>query len=195
MRFRTVNGSGSLTNCISALIKPIPSQNDVLILCVHDVKFQSTECQMSLRDRCKINYNLTGMQEKISDNGKFSVNLREILKQTGWKQVDLAKAIGVSPVTVNRWLKRSNGIAKEYLEAISTAIGVDVMKLTGCEILREQLTDNSETDKDPSYEEWRNRALIAEAKLKHLQEACSALGHHVSALGCTVQSFSKIISE
>ncbi len=48
---------------------------------------------------------------------------------------------------------------------------------------------------EPTPEEWKQRALLAEAKLRSLQDACNTMGQHVAALASTVQSFGRVIAE
>ena len=82
----------------------------------------------------------------------------------------------------------------ENLQKMAEILGVTITDIT------EGITEPREVPKDKrelevELFEWRERALVAEAKLTHLQSACAALGQHVSALGLTVKNFSDIISE
>ncbi len=138
------------------------------------------------------------MQEKNRPPREISRNLSRVLDRTGWSQVRLAEAIGVNPVTVNRWIKKNRKVDYEYIVASAEALGVTVEELTGPypAILSNTGEDAPDVPlpDEPSAAEWKRRALAAEAKLKHLQEACSAMGQHVEALGCTVRHFGSIIS-
>lgn len=81
-------------------------------------------------------------------------------------------------------------ISEEYLHKIANFL----------EISSETLKFGDDCQKNAKkeefcLEEWKMRAPVAEAKLEHLRRAVQALGQHVSALGLTVDDFSRIISE
>ncbi len=132
------------------------------------------------------------MQEKSLTQANFLV--KRIIQESGKKQSDIAQALGVSYVTVNRWVKGGRNISPEHFAALCAYLGVENAS-SDTELSKVKELTQMQEKSEPSAEEWKRRALVAEAKLKNLQEACNAMGQHVQALGCTVQSFGRIISE
>lgn len=128
------------------------------------------------------------MQAKSDKKKAISENLQKLLAQRGLSQKDFAELAGVSKISLNRWMKGKMTPSTPALKKMADFLGVTPEEIcpasqinTSCQEL--------------SAEEWRTRALIAEAKLAHLSSACAALGQHVQALGTTVNEFGKIISE
>ncbi|MBQ4593047.1 MAG: helix-turn-helix transcriptional regulator [Akkermansia sp.] len=134
------------------------------------------------------------MQAQNYQLAKISSNLRHLVRRDGRTQRQIAEAAGINPVYVNRWIKGQRMPSDENLQKMAEILGVIITDIT------EGITETREIPKDKrelevELFEWRERALVAEAKLAHLQSACAALGQHVSALGLTVKNFSDIISE
>ncbi len=138
------------------------------------------------------------MQEENTESVKF-LALRQ---EKGWTLAQAAEYSGYGVSTINGLEKRGEGSErlKERLMALYTGIENPNTE-TEKENTERPKKNHSENTQQPSHEEepspaeWKRRALVAEAKLKNLQEACNAMGQHVQALGCTVQSFGRIISE
>ncbi len=82
---------------------------------------------------------------------------------------------------------------EENLQKVADALMVKITDLTDI-ITTERKVPTDARELETELYKWRERALVAEAKLAHLQSACTALGQHVSALGVTVKNFSEIIS-
>ena len=82
---------------------------------------------------------------------------------------------------------------EENLQKVADALMVKITDLTD-KITTERKAPTDARELETELYEWRERALVAEAKLAHLKSACAALGQHVSALGVTVKNFSDIIS-
>lgn len=131
------------------------------------------------------------MQAKNYQNSEIFSFLREMIKTSGLTQREIAARAGINPVYLNRWLKQKRALTDDNIAKVAQVLGVDLAKAT------EKLPSNEEIGNlsaGSQMEAWKERALRAEAKLAHLQRACNALGQHVSALGMTVDDFSKIIS-
>lgn len=101
---------------------------------------------------------------------------------------EIAAAAGISAVALSKYL--SGGVQPKVaaLTKLANALHVPLSYF---------YHDSEPLTQTPGdgEQEWKERALRAEAKLAHLKRACSALGKHVSALGMTVDDFSKIITD
>lgn len=132
------------------------------------------------------------MQEKNYQNPEIFSQLVRLAKKSGLTQREIAARAGINPVYLNRWLKGKRGLPADSIGKVAEILGVDITALAAG--LPRQRDENGNAERSET-EQWMERALRAEAKLAHLQRACQALGQHVSALGMTVDDFSKIISE
>lgn len=118
---------------------------------------------------------------------QISEKLSEAIAKDGRKKMEIAAAAGISAVALSKYLKGGVQPKVDTLTKLAKALGLPLSYF---------YQDGEDGMCATSGEnEWMERALRAEAKLKHLQRACNALGQHVSALGMTVDDFSKIISE
>ena len=133
------------------------------------------------------------MQSKNYQLAEISANLRRLVRLDGRSQKQIADAAGVSPVYLNRWMKGQRMPTEENLQKVADALMVKITDLTD-KITTERKAPTDARELETELYEWRERALVAEAKLAHLKSACAALGQHVSALGVTVKNFSDIIS-
>ena len=99
---------------------------------------------------------------------------------------EIAAAAGISAVALSKYL--SGGVQPKVpaLTKLANALHVPLSYFY-------QDAEPSSPPIPDGESDWKERALRAEAKLAHLKRACSALGKHVSALGMTVDDFSKII--
>lgn len=113
------------------------------------------------------------------------------LKKRGVKQKDLADFLNVNLITLNRWATGQRAIKPTYLSKIAEFLKVSPEDLLSLNLVLDSPLNQDNND----LSSWRERALIAEAKLAHLRLACKTLGQHVATLGSTVDDFSKIISE
>ena len=114
-----------------------------------------------------------------------------MVKSSGLTQRVIAQKAGINPVYLNRWLTGKRTLSEENAKKVASVLGVDITNIA------RKLPDDADIGNLPELQQmeaWKERALRAEAKLAHLQRACNALGQHVSALGMTVDDFSKIIS-
>lgn len=114
--------------------------------------------------------------------------LAQAVAKSGRLKKEIAAEAGISAVALSKYL---NGVVvpkTATLTKLANALNVPLSYFYGTESESSPLPSNDES------EMWKARALKAEAKLAHLARACSALGKHVSALGITVEDFSKIIS-
>lgn len=132
------------------------------------------------------------MQEKNYQNPEIFSQLVRLAKKSGLTQREIAARAGINPVYLNRWLKGKRGLPADSIGKVAEILGVDITALTAG--LPQPRSEGGNAAGNET-EQWMERALRAEAKLAHLQRACQALGQHVSALGMTVDDFSKIISE
>lgn len=133
------------------------------------------------------------MQAKNYQIAEISSNLRRLIRLDGRSQKQIAEAAGLSPVNLNRWIKGQRMPTEENMLKLAEIFGVTLSDITERITAKgEPITDSKAMEVE--LYEWRERALVAEAKLAHLQSACTALGQHVSALGTTVKNFSEIIS-
>lgn len=133
------------------------------------------------------------MQQKNYQLAEISANLRRLVKLDGRSQKQIADAAGVNPVYLNRWIKGQRMPTEENLQKVADVLMVRIADITD-KITTDRKTPTDARELETELYEWRERALVAEAKLAHLQSACAALGQHVSALGVTVKNFSEIIS-
>lgn len=141
----------------------------------------------------RITTELPVMQSKNYQLAEISANLRRLVRLDGRSQKQIADAAGVSPVYLNRWMKGQRMPTEENLQKVADALMVKITDLTD-KITTERKAPTDARELETELYEWRERALVAEAKLAHLKSACAALGQHVSALGVTVKNFSDIIS-
>lgn len=132
------------------------------------------------------------MQEKNYQNPEIFSQLVRLAKKSGLTQREIAARAGINPVYLNRWLKGKRGLPADSIGKVAEILGVDITALAAG--LPQPKSEGGNAAGNET-EQWMERALRAEAKLAHLQRACQALGQHVSALGMTVDDFSKIISE
>ncbi len=119
----------------------------------------------------------------VAVNQTFVQNLRRIVKSQRWRQVDIAAALGVSPVTVNRWLAGSRRVSPRYVD--------DLLKLLG--VTPEEMASRDEME--ISSEDWMRRALRAEARLARLRCVCKAMRRHVQAMEKAVAAFARATAE
>lgn len=131
------------------------------------------------------------VQEKKYQMEEISSYLLVLVKNSGRKQRDIATQAGINPVYLNRWIKGNRPLSAENLQKVAKAMQVDI---TNMSIKLPQPPETETGRMTAELEQWKERAMKAEAKLAHLERACAALGQHVSALGITVENFSKIIS-
>lgn len=166
----------------------------LLLICVHFFVILFSLLVTITSNKKRITTVLPVMQAQNYQLAKISSNLRHLVRRDGRTQRQIAEAAGLNPVYVNRWIKGQRMPSDENLQKMAEILGVTITDIT------EGITESREVPKDKrelevELFEWRERALVAETKLAHLQSACAALGQHVSALGLTVKNFSDIISE
>lgn len=119
---------------------------------------------------------------------QISEKLTAAVKKDGRLKKEIAAAAGISAVALSKYLSGTVQPKVESLTKLANALHLPLSYF---------YPDGAPTEPHaaPDGESaWKERALRAEAKLAHLQRACNALGQHVSALGMTVDDFSKIIS-
>lgn len=57
----------------------------------------------------------------------ISIKILARLDELGWKQVDLAKRMGVTPQQVNKWIKGKENFTLETLVKISDILGIELI--------------------------------------------------------------------
>ena len=62
----------------------------------------------------------------MSVKEEIRINLKELMAANGVKNVDLARAIGVSKVAVTNWLNGNNSIDIEHVPVICDFFGVSI---------------------------------------------------------------------
>lgn len=113
------------------------------------------------------------------------------LKKRGIKQKEMADFLKVNLITFNRWATGQRPIKPVYISKIA-----EYLKITPEDLLLQNLASNKPLNIDnDDVVAWRERALLAEAKLSHLQLACNTLRKQISTIENAVDNFSKIISE
>lgn len=114
--------------------------------------------------------------------------LTQAVDNDGRKKKEIAEAAGISAVALSKYLAGTITPKPPTLTKLAKALNLDLS----------YFFDMAETpqkkEEEGDLQHWKRRALEAEAKLSHLRTACAALGQHVSALGITVEDFSRIIS-
>lgn len=134
------------------------------------------------------------MQAKNYTTKEISRNLTRLIRLDGRRQKEIAESAGVNPVNLCRWAKGKSLPSLETVARLADTLGVSPEEITRQAPGESSNCNVINASEERELYEWRERALIAEAKLEHLQKACAALGEHVSALGTTVKNFSDIIS-
>lgn len=61
---------------------------------------------------------------------KIAIRILSRLDFLGWKQIDLAKKMGVSGQQVSKWVKGNENFTIETLVNLSDALGVNLIKVT-----------------------------------------------------------------
>lgn len=80
--------------------------------------------------------------EKDTVNRHVNENLTQLLFRMGWKQNDLARAIGMTPQTVNRKMHGVSAWTLPEADALCKALNVEVGQLLG---------------ELPDYDTWRSK--------------------------------------
>lgn len=90
-------------------------------------------------------------------------NLRELVKNSGRSQKELAADAGITPVTLNRWLQGKREPREEELSRLLGVLGVSMEIIRG--------SDNLTSAENPAetLEAWKARALRAESELAVLK--------------------------
>lgn len=112
--------------------------------------------------------------------------LRQALAMSGIKSSELASSMNVSPVTISRYLSGASKPKGDYISALADKLEVSERWI---------MLGDADKINDKSIQEWKFRALTAEAKINQLKTACTALGKNVAALGYTVESFSNLLGD
>ena len=73
-----------------------------------------------------INARKAGMEPHVSVKDDIRTNLKELMVAKGVKNVELARAVGVSKVAVTNWLNGSNSIDIEKVPSICDFFGVSI---------------------------------------------------------------------
>ena len=98
--------------------------------------------------------------KKLSILKNFSVRFRKLIEESGIKQTEIAKKLGVSPAQIVYYKSGKNMPGGIELFQIS--------KLFGCSI-DWLLTGEERMSEDSSTQLWRDRALVAEKKIEMLR--------------------------
>lgn len=108
------------------------------------------------------------MQEKTSKNANFSYRLKRAIVDSGLKQKELAKRIGVSEITISRYCAGTQVPAQDKLAAIAQELARPVSWFFGEEspLLTPlpPITVADDVDID-----WKARALAAEERLQRIE--------------------------
>lgn len=103
---------------------------------------------------------------------KFSKKLRVVIQQDGRNQRKLAELAGITPVTLSRWLSGKREPREAELQKLMAILGSSI----------EEFKDNAlTTEEGLTAEEWRERALAAEAELAALRAADAATDDGLTA--------------
>ena len=117
------------------------------------------------------------MNDQDYNTSVVNAVIAEAVKRPGWTQVRLAKALGVRPQTVNKWVSGENTPPHERWDEIETALGLtprtfvrlvmgeDATSVLGLPAASEQL---SLEDVRLSVDEVRLRLAAVELKLTQL---------------------------
>lgn len=94
---------------------------------------------------------------------EISARISEAVARSGRKAKDIAASLGVSEVTMSKYVNGVSTPKNDYLIALACELNVSVSWLLGGD--DEIMPPNGE----PSYAEWKRRALDAEKKLEVLR--------------------------
>lgn len=62
----------------------------------------------------------------LKQSNMISIKILTRLDELGWKQVDLAKKMGVTPKQVNKWIKGKENFTLETLVKLSDILGIEI---------------------------------------------------------------------
>lgn len=92
-----------------------------------------------------------------------SARISEALARSGRKAKEVAASLGVSEVTMSKYVNGVSTPKNDYLIALARELNVSVSWLLGGD------DEIMPQDGEPSYAEWKRRALEAEKKLEVLR--------------------------
>ncbi len=98
----------------------------------------------------------------MQEQAKKLEKLRQIIQASGKSQKELAAAAGITEVTLSRWVQGKREPREQEFARLAKVLGVPLSEF------------NELTSKEPTPEEWKQRALTAEAALAKIRE-----GQHV----------------
>lgn len=87
-------------------------------------------------------------------NAYFKRNAESRLRAMGMTQKSLAEKMGVSEVTVSRWLSGSSGLTVGTLERIAAALGTTSSALLSDEAKSEFIIERTDDDDDEEEKDW-----------------------------------------
>lgn len=111
----------------------------------------------------KINQINQQVKNKMDNSAILLDNLRELVKNSGRSQKELAADAGITPVTLNRWLQGKREPREEELTRLLGVLGVSA------EIIRKSDNLTKEGQPTDTLEAWKARALRAESELAVLK--------------------------
>ncbi len=104
------------------------------------------------------------MASKKLNKTVISTRISEAIEKSGRRSKDIAAALGVSVVTMSKYVNGVSTPKNDYLINLAHELNVSVSWLLGGE------DEKQSVDGQPSYEEWKSRALAAEKKLEVLRD-------------------------
>lgn len=111
------------------------------------------------------------MQEKIYHDAKFSARLKEAIQASGLTQRELAAKVGVSEVTVSRYVSGTQVPSRGVLFMLATHLNIAPSYLLGDDADEQSIAAAIQDDNSlpETHDNWKQRALAAEQKLQHLE--------------------------
>ena len=103
------------------------------------------------------------MASKNLKKKEISARISLAVERSGRKAKDIAAALGVSEVTMSKYVNGISTPKNDYLLTLAQELNVSVSWLLSGE------EDTQMTEGAPTYNEWKRRALEAEKKLEILR--------------------------
>lgn len=111
-------------------------------------------------------------QEKNELKANFSSRIKEAIAASGLKQKELAKRIGISEITLSRYVSGTQEPSRGYLFLLASHLNVAPSWLAGddneelAKEVKDKLDDNQLPEDNTN---WKRRALAAEERLQRIE--------------------------
>ncbi len=117
------------------------------------------------------------MARKNLKKTEISARISEAVARSGRKAKDIAAALGISEVTMSKYVNGVSTPKNDYLIDLAQELNVSVSWLLGGD------DDSGESLGEPSCSEWKARALAAENKLAALRQVIPLISEANTILG------------